>query len=91
MRGCAPTTPARPPTRGAARLRPRPRAFRARRRPGGRVASVAGRGGAAVALVVVVGAGIAGLGAALALARRGHRVELLEGDAAPAPAAPEAM
>jgi 2-polyprenyl-6-methoxyphenol hydroxylase-like FAD-dependent oxidoreductase len=36
--------------------------------------------------VVVVGAGVAGLGTALALARDGHRVTLLERDATPLPA-----
>lgn len=38
--------------------------------------------------VVVVGGSIAGLGVALALARDGHRVTVLERDAAPLPASP---
>lgn len=38
--------------------------------------------------VVVIGAGVAGLGAALALSRSGHRVTLLERDATPFPADP---
>ena len=38
--------------------------------------------------VVVVGAGIAGLSASLALARGGHRVRLLERDRAEPPAGP---
>jgi 2-polyprenyl-6-methoxyphenol hydroxylase-like FAD-dependent oxidoreductase len=39
--------------------------------------------------VVVIGAGVAGLGAALTLSRRGHRVTLLERDATPLPADPD--
>lgn len=39
--------------------------------------------------VAVVGAGVAGLCSALALARSGHRVTLIERDAAPAPASVE--
>jgi 2-polyprenyl-6-methoxyphenol hydroxylase-like FAD-dependent oxidoreductase len=38
--------------------------------------------------VVVVGGSVAGLGAALALAQRGHRVTVLERDATPLPASP---
>ncbi|MBK9180293.1 MAG: FAD-dependent oxidoreductase [Acidimicrobiales bacterium] len=38
-----------------------------------------------MAQVAVVGAGVAGLGSALALARRGHQVTLLERDATPMP------
>ncbi len=38
--------------------------------------------------VAIAGSGIAGLGAALALARAGHRVTLLERDATPLPASP---
>jgi len=38
-----------------------------------------------VAEVIVIGGGIAGLGAALALSRSGHRVTVLEKDAAPLP------
>jgi 2-polyprenyl-6-methoxyphenol hydroxylase-like FAD-dependent oxidoreductase len=41
-----------------------------------------------MARVVVVGAGVAGLGAALALGRRGHEVVVLERDATPLPADP---
>jgi 2-polyprenyl-6-methoxyphenol hydroxylase-like FAD-dependent oxidoreductase len=41
--------------------------------------------------IVIVGAGIAGLGAALALGRRGRHVTLCERDAAPVPAQPEQM
>jgi 2-polyprenyl-6-methoxyphenol hydroxylase-like FAD-dependent oxidoreductase len=40
--------------------------------------------------IVVVGAGVAGLGTALALARAGHRVTLFERDATPLPADPDA-
>jgi 2-polyprenyl-6-methoxyphenol hydroxylase-like FAD-dependent oxidoreductase len=40
--------------------------------------------------IVVVGAGIGGLGAALALARTGHRVTLVERDDTPMPPDPEA-
>ena len=40
--------------------------------------------------IVVVGAGVAGLGAALALSRDGHRVTLIERDATPLPADPSA-
>ena len=40
--------------------------------------------------VAVVGAGVAGLGTALALARAGHRVVLFERDATPLPADPDA-
>ena len=40
--------------------------------------------------VVVVGAGVAGLGTALALGRAGHRVTVLERDATPLPADPDA-
>lgn len=40
--------------------------------------------------VVVVGAGIAGLAATLAFARAGHEVTLVEQDAAPPPASPDA-
>src|ERR1700750_2877462 len=40
--------------------------------------------------VIVIGAGVAGLGSALALSRAGHRVTLLERDAPPLPADPEA-
>lgn len=39
---------------------------------------------------IVVGAGIGGLGSALALARAGHRVTLIERDDTPVPADPEA-
>lgn len=39
--------------------------------------------------VVVIGAGVAGLGAALALSRGGHRVTVLERDATPTPATPD--
>jgi choline dehydrogenase-like flavoprotein len=39
-----------------------------------------------MAEIVVVGGGVAGLGAAVALSRRGHRVTLLERDATPLPA-----
>src|SRR3954449_7080866 len=40
--------------------------------------------------VIVIGAGGAGLGSALALSRAGHRVTLLERDATPLPADPDA-
>ncbi|MGZ4708481.1 MAG: FAD-dependent oxidoreductase [Acidimicrobiales bacterium] len=40
--------------------------------------------------VIVIGAGVAGLGSALALSRSGHRVTLLERDATPLPADPDA-
>jgi 2-polyprenyl-6-methoxyphenol hydroxylase-like FAD-dependent oxidoreductase len=40
--------------------------------------------------IVVVGAGVAGLGTALALGRSGHRVVLFERDATPLPADPDA-
>ena len=40
--------------------------------------------------VIVIGAGVAGLGSALALSRAGHRVTLLERDATPLPADPDA-
>jgi 2-polyprenyl-6-methoxyphenol hydroxylase-like FAD-dependent oxidoreductase len=43
-----------------------------------------------MAEVVVIGAGIAGLGTALALSRDGHTVTLLERDATPLPADPHA-
>ena len=43
-----------------------------------------------MARVVVVGAGIAGLGAALTLGRRGHDVVVLERDATPLPPDPDA-
>src|SRR3954471_7727869 len=39
---------------------------------------------------IVIGAGVAGLGSALALSRAGHRVTLLERDATPLPADPDA-
>jgi len=39
--------------------------------------------------VIVIGAGVAGLGSALALSRAGHRVTLLERDATPLPADPD--
>jgi len=39
--------------------------------------------------VVVIGAGVGGLGAALALARRGHEVTIVERDATPAPTDPD--
>jgi 2-polyprenyl-6-methoxyphenol hydroxylase-like FAD-dependent oxidoreductase len=40
--------------------------------------------------IVVIGAGVAGLGSALAFARAGHRVTLLERDATPLPTDPDA-
>jgi 2-polyprenyl-6-methoxyphenol hydroxylase-like FAD-dependent oxidoreductase len=40
--------------------------------------------------ILVVGAGVAGLGTALALSRSGHRVTLVERDATPLPADPDA-
>ena len=43
-----------------------------------------------MANVVVVGAGVAGLGAALSLGRAGHHVTVLERDATPLPADPDA-
>lgn len=43
-----------------------------------------------MAQVVVIGAGVAGLGSALVLGRAGHRVTLLERDATPLPADPDA-
>jgi flavin-dependent dehydrogenase len=52
-----------------------------------RAPSTAGR---SAARVVVVGAGIGGLGAALALSRTGHRVTLVERDDTPLPATVEA-
>ncbi|HEY5153343.1 MAG TPA: FAD-dependent oxidoreductase [Acidimicrobiales bacterium] len=42
------------------------------------------------AKIVVIGAGVAGLGSALALSRAGHRVTLIERDATPLPADPDA-
>src|SRR6476469_10484706 len=39
---------------------------------------------------IVIGAGVAGLGSALALSRSGHRVTLVERDATPLPADPDA-
>jgi len=45
------------------------------------------RGGTAI---VVIGAGVAGLGSALALSRAGHQVTLVERDATPLPADPDA-
>ena len=41
--------------------------------------------------IAVVGAGLAGLGAALVLARRGHQVVLVESDAAPVPPSADEM
>ena len=46
--------------------------------------------GTAEKRIVVVGAGVSGLGAALALSRDGHRVSLVERDATPLPASPSA-
>ncbi len=43
-----------------------------------------------MAQIVVVGAGVAGLGAALSLGRAGHHVTVLERDATPLPADPDA-
>jgi len=43
-----------------------------------------------MAQVLVVGAGVAGLGTALSLGRAGHRVTVLERDATPLPADPDA-
>jgi 2-polyprenyl-6-methoxyphenol hydroxylase-like FAD-dependent oxidoreductase len=40
--------------------------------------------------VIVIGAGVAGLGSALALSRAGHRVTMIERDATPLPADPDA-
>ena len=40
--------------------------------------------------MIVIGAGVAGLGSALALSRAGHRVTLIERDATPLPADPDA-
>jgi 2-polyprenyl-6-methoxyphenol hydroxylase-like FAD-dependent oxidoreductase len=40
--------------------------------------------------VIVIGAGVAGLGGALALSRAGHQVTLIERDATPLPADPDA-
>jgi 2-polyprenyl-6-methoxyphenol hydroxylase-like FAD-dependent oxidoreductase len=42
-----------------------------------------------MARIVVVGAGVAGLGAALALGRAGHEIVILERDATPLPADPD--
>lgn len=42
-----------------------------------------------MATVVVLGAGVAGLGSALNLARRGHDVTVLDRDASPLPASPD--
>jgi hypothetical protein len=44
-----------------------------------------------MAEIVIVGAGIAGLGAALALGRQGRHVIVCEHDGAPVPASPEEM
>ena len=41
--------------------------------------------------VVVIGAGVGGLGSALAFSRRGHRVTIVERDATPMPADPHGM
>jgi 2-polyprenyl-6-methoxyphenol hydroxylase-like FAD-dependent oxidoreductase len=47
-----------------------------------------GGGGLWMARVIVVGGGVGGLAAALALSQRGHQVRILERDATPLPASP---